>query len=111
MQQRLLRGSLAALMVVVGWQAHVQTAHSSMPAPRVVRWQHGDPPIRLLPAERGFCYVSGISGNFAGGGEAVRVYVDDGSWYIGGQSCQPGLWVEATCITWPVAPARAAVTR
>ena len=69
--------------------------------PRVVRWSHGDPVLRLLPAERGICFVSGIGGNFQGGGEAVRIYVDDGWWWVGGRTCQPSLWVEVTCVEWP----------
>jgi len=71
------------------------------PSTRVVRWRHGDEAIRLLPADRGFCYVSGMGGNFAGGGEGVRVFVDDGDWYVAGHSCQPSLWVEVTCVEWP----------
>jgi len=63
---------------------------------RIVRWSHGDQPIRLLPADKGFCFVSGMGGNFQGGGEGVRVSVDDGAWWVAGYSCQPSLWVEVT---------------
>ena len=68
---------------------------------RVVRWQHGDAAKQLMRAEAGFCYVSGMGGSFAGGGEGVRVFVDDGIWFVGGHSCQPSLWVEVTCVEWP----------
>jgi len=67
--------------------------------PRIVRWSHGDKPIRLLPADKGFCFVSGMGGNFQGGGEGVRVFVDDGAWWVAGYSCQPSLWVEVTVMT------------
>lgn len=66
----------------------------------VVRWRHGDERRRLLRVEDGICFVTGIGGNFEGGGEAVRVYVDDGWWWIGGHSAQPSLWVEVTCLAW-----------
>ncbi len=76
------------------------------PIVRVVRWQHGDPTLRLLPADRGFCYVSGLGGALEGGGEGVRVFVDDGTWFVGGYSCQPSLWVEVTCVAWPARAGR-----
>lgn len=75
-----------------------QDPTATLAKPRVVRWSHGDSAIRLLPADKSFCYVSGIGGNFEGGGESVRIWVDDGTWWVGGYSCQPSLWVEVTCI-------------
>ena len=75
-----------------------QTLDQHLAKPRIVRWSHGDSPIRLLPANRGFCYVSGMGGNFEGGGEGVRVWVDDGAWWVGGYSSQPSLWLEVTCL-------------
>lgn len=66
---------------------HVETA----------KWSQGQPPVRLIRAEEGFCALTQVTGSFQGGGEAVRVYVgDDGYWYLGGDSHQEG--VGAECI-------------
>lgn len=60
-------------------------------------WHQGEPPVRLLRKEEGFCALSGVTGHFQGGGEAVRVYLgDDGYWYLGGESQQDD--VAADCI-------------
>ena len=60
-------------------------------------WRQGEPPVRLIRQEEGFCALSLVTGHFQGGGEVVRLYVgDDGYWYLGGQSGQEG--VAAQCI-------------
>ena len=86
--------AVPAVMIV----DRVQEPAAPFAKPRVVRWSHGDSPIPLLPANQGFCYISGMGGNFQGGGEGVRIWIDDGTWWLGGHSCQPSLWVEATCL-------------
>ncbi|HEX5053320.1 MAG TPA: hypothetical protein VFZ65_16205 [Planctomycetota bacterium] len=99
-------GPIAGLLLAVAGllSSRATPALPAPPAVTVVRWQHGDAQKRLMPADRGFCYVSGMGGNFQGGGEGVRVFVDDGIWFVDGHSCQPSLWVEVTCIEWPAAP-------
>jgi len=60
-------------------------------------WRQGEPPLRLIREDEGFCALSLVTGHFQGGGEVVKVYVgDDGYWYLGGQSGQEG--VAAQCI-------------
>jgi hypothetical protein len=60
-------------------------------------WHQGEPPVRLIRKDEGFCALTSVTGCFQGGGEKVSVYVaDDGYWYLGGQSQQEG--VAAECI-------------
>ncbi len=50
-------------------------------------WHQGEPPVKLIRQEDGFCALTGVTGRFQGGGELVRVYVaDDGYWYLVGRS-------------------------
>lgn len=60
-------------------------------------WSQGEPPKRLIRSSEGFCALTSVTGHFQGGGEIVKVYVDDdGFWYLGGGSMQEG--VSAQCI-------------
>lgn len=60
-------------------------------------WHQGNPPIRLIRKEDGYCALTLVTGHFQGGGEVAGVYIgDDGYWYLGGQSGQEG--VAAQCI-------------
>lgn len=96
-----LLGPFAAIAMTIPTVLIVDRAQSPAPTvtkPRIVRWSHGDAPLRLMPANKGFCYISGMGGNFEGGGEGVRIWIDDGTWWVGGYSCQPSLWVEVTCL-------------
>ncbi len=70
-------------------------SHSGYP---VFKWVNGNDRIRMIPADSGFCFLSAVGGSFAGGGESVRVYVDDGWWYLEGKCLQPLVWAEATCL-------------
>lgn len=51
----------------------------------------GEGPIKMIHAKDGFGFLSTISGNFAGGGEEARVYIDDkdGFWYLELRTQQP----------------------
>jgi hypothetical protein len=65
--------------------------------PEFHTWNQGDPPLKLIRKDEGYCALTTVSGGFAGGGEAVWVSVgEDGYWYLGGRSQQEG--VSATCI-------------
>jgi len=60
-------------------------------------WHQGEPPVRLIRKDEGFCALTMVTGSFQGAGESVKVYVgDDGYWYLGGESQQEG--VAAECI-------------
>lgn len=52
-------------------------------------WEQGQPPLRLIKGTEGICVLTKVTGHFAGGGESVRVWIDDdGYWYLGGDSHQ-----------------------
>lgn len=61
------------------------------------RWEQGQPPVKLIRSNEGYCALTMVRGHFAGGGEHVRVWVDeDGFWYLGGHSYQHE--VSAECV-------------
>ncbi len=50
-------------------------------------WTKRDGKVRLLSLKEGFCFVSSVTGGFNGGGESIRLYVDDeGYWTMTGTS-------------------------
>ncbi len=50
-------------------------------------WKKGDAPVKMLRQEEGFCYLVGITGQMAGGGESVQITLEnDGFWYLKGKS-------------------------
>ena len=60
-------------------------------------WHQGEPPVKLIRKEAGFCALTGVGGGFAGGAEEVHVYIGpDDYWYLGGNSRQHG--VDAECV-------------
>ncbi len=60
-------------------------------------WHQGEPPVKLIRRDEGFCALTSVTGFFRGGGESVKVYVaEDGYWYLGGTSQQDS--VAAECI-------------
>ena len=64
----------------------------------VFRWSVGQERVRMIRAEDGICFLSAVGGSFAGGGEWVRVRIDDGFWYLEGHCQQPFVFAEATCV-------------
>lgn len=74
------------------------------------QWHQGEPPVKLIRKEEGFCALTGVGGGFAGSGEQAHVYIgDDGYWYLGGKSMQEGVSAECIIVRTPAAPP--AVTR
>ncbi|AKJ07128.1 Hypothetical protein AA314_08754 [Archangium gephyra] len=43
------------------------------------------------------CFLSRMTGNFAGGGESIHAFTTGGSWYLGGSSMQEGVGASAQC--------------
>ncbi len=63
----------------------------------VYKWNQGQDRVLLGSVARRYCALTSISGNFAGRGEAVRVYAENGSWYLSGQSKKKGVSGQAAC--------------
>jgi len=62
-------------------------------------WQSGQPGVELIPKNSGFCFLSSVSGHFAGYGEGVGVHVgEDGFWSLEGHSGQDVLSARAISI-------------
>ncbi len=69
-------------------------------------WRQGEPPVRIMPKDDGFCALSLVTGHFQGGGEIVKVYIGkDGWWYLGGQSGQEGVVGECIVVRYHEDPA------
>jgi hypothetical protein len=59
----------------------------------------------LAPADEGYCYLTGVSGQFEGSGEFVYVKISPGgSWVLGGESLQEGVSARARCFPWTRLP-------
>jgi hypothetical protein len=61
--------------------------------------KQGEPDLRMIRANEGVCFMSGMSGKFEGGGEEIGIYVDDQGWrtlYV--RSQQVDVRAKATCI-------------
>lgn len=72
-------------------------------------WGKGKPAVKMLHKGQGFCFLSSISGNFAGYGEEVGVRLaDDGYWYLDGKSGQEQLGAKAVGVAWSAPGASAA---
>lgn len=71
--------------------------------PEFHEWLVGQPTKLLNPVATHICLLTGVGGNFAGGGERVVVGIDKGAaggerWYISGSSGQAELRATATCV-------------
>ena len=68
-------------------------------------WQQGEPPVKLIRKDEGFCALTGIGGGLAGGGEEAHVYIsEDGYWTLGGKSMQKGVSAECVVVRYPPTP-------
>jgi hypothetical protein len=79
---------------------------------KAATWTQDNQNISLADSSTNFCYLSGVTGNFVGGGEWVRVWSGDtnlggvmgtgagasGSWWVGGGSLQQGVGASAICL-------------
>jgi hypothetical protein len=61
-------------------------------------WVVGQPLVTMLPVSEGLCALTGVAGNFRGGGEQVFVSHAGGNWVLGGSTMQDYLWAQAHCI-------------
>jgi len=66
-------------------------------------WESGDPKVRMIGQKEGFCFVSFVSGHFAGDAERVSVTIgQDGFWYLDCATKQD-LWARAISVK-PTSP-------
>ncbi len=61
-------------------------------------WTVGQGARPLASSADYFCFLSKVTGAFAGGGEWVDVYGSNGWWYVSGGSLQGALSATATCV-------------
>jgi hypothetical protein len=106
-----------ALRIVVGMSLATlgsSTTAAAMPPyiSNSTTWTQPAFPTSLGDASSHFCYLSGLTGRFAGGGEWVRVWEGDQSsgnvngigigpattWWVGGASQQQGVTASANCL-------------
>jgi len=72
------------------------------PTPGLYTWSQGNPATYMGSSTGGHglqrvCYLTRISGRFAGWSEEVRVYLVGTSWYLGGSSNSVGVDARARC--------------
>ncbi len=93
LEQRLITDDLKSA-------AAIRTLLASNPAKRYREhvWKAGDPPLKLITAGEGFCFLSGVGGAFQGAGEGVHVSLRDGKWWLEGHSAQPSVWARAISV-------------
>lgn len=63
-----------------------------------VYWTQGSPDIGLGSINDRVCFLTGVRGNLSGSNESVRVYANNGSWWLGGTSSQTGVAAWAACV-------------
>ena len=63
----------------------------------IQNWRQGMGRINLSNQANVACFLTGLSGKFAGGGEQIFVDVDNGRWTLGGSSSQQGVSASAVC--------------
>jgi len=68
----------------------------------VYLWSSGQPPVKMIAANEGFCYLSEVGGHFQGFGEYARVVIQkDGYWYLTGGASVPDLVARAIAVKTP----------
>ncbi|NNB84031.1 hypothetical protein HI113_00440 [Corallococcus exiguus] len=55
-------------------------------------------PVSMGTAAGRVCFLTGVAGKFHGSGEWVRAYVENGYWYLNGNSSQSGVRARARCV-------------
>ena len=70
--------------------------------PVVYNWAQNQQPVStvMMPLGQGWCFLTGVTGHFAGKGEAVYISESNGFWVLAGQSGQQDVAATATCVPW-----------
>jgi hypothetical protein len=65
-------------------------------------WSQGSGPTVMWSKNSGYCFLTGVTGHFVGGGEAVYVTMDstNSTWILTGRSGQQGISGTAMCASW-----------
>ena len=80
-------------------KASTTTPGTSFGAVETRTWSQGEPPVRLIRQDEGFCALTKVMGHFAGDGESVQVHVaEDGYWYLDGTSQQQDVGGECVVV-------------
>ena len=85
-------------------QTGIRTSAQCVAAPMYSEeftWTQGAPAVPLGSSTGQACFLTRVTGKFEGGGEQVRTFVQNGQWFLSGQSAQEGVAASARCI--PVA--------
>jgi hypothetical protein len=88
--------------------AHAPTVGAA-PAPAqpgreyvVHRWPNDGKSIVTIGSDEGICFLTGVGGSFAGGGERVHITLDGrDDWTLGGRRGQGSTWGTASHTRWP----------
>lgn len=62
-------------------------------------WAQGSGPTSMWSTSQGYCFLTGVTGHFVGGGENVYVTASNGTWQLTGSSGQQGVAGWARCIS------------
>lgn len=62
-------------------------------------WTQSQPPVNMTPVATSVCFLTKVTGEFSGDGEAVEVKVQGTNWVLTGVSQQKGVGGEAMCLT------------
>lgn len=64
--------------------------------------KYGEATTEMIGVGEGFCYLTRVTGEFRGGGEAVWIDIQGGSWYLGAKAGNSsGIGVRSICWKWP----------
>ncbi len=62
------------------------------------QWNHGDNPKLMIENDEGFCFLSKAKGEFKNEEDEVRIYEEDGLWYLTGKSGNDSHAAGAMCV-------------
>jgi hypothetical protein len=90
---------LSACGVAPEGEAEIDVAQvSSALSSQTYSWSKGAAPVDMGPSFGRICFLSRISGDFEGAGEAVRSQIVNGRWVLSGTSAQASISASATCV-------------
>ncbi len=86
-------GQMACLRHAPPWPNNVSQTY---------RWEQGQPPVQMIPAQQGVCFLTGIGGDFTGKNEWVAVVRGDlpsnSATVLTGHSNSKYVWAAARCL-------------